>query len=154
LGNVNSLTLSSETLSGDFPPNSLEELPRGLDSWRLIRLDNLNVLRTCPPLEVLHYLNPKVWQSLSPRRIQTLLSSLPPSEKEIQTRPPSRITRGIQHLPEYSDKWTITEEASQTTPEDSFTSPGSPTSYTPPESPPIKFRLTKTTPKIYWRERA
>jgi len=74
LEDVNSLTLSSETLSGDFSPNSLEESPRGLDSWRLIRLDNLDVLRTRPPLEVLHYLNPMVWRPLFPRwRTPTLL---------------------------------------------------------------------------------
>jgi len=101
-------------------------------------------------LEVLHQQDPRVWRSLSPLwRIPPLLTPLPPSSKETQTRPPTKITRGIQHLPEYLDKWTSTEVATNSA--ESYTPPGSPPSYTPPGSPP--FRLTKTTPRIYWRER-
>jgi len=98
--------------------------------WRLIFVD-LDVLRTRPPVEVLHQLDPKVWRSLFPRwRIPTLLTPLSPSSKETQTRLPTRVTRGIQHLPKYSDKQTFTEEMS------SKSSVNTAESYTPPESPP------------------
>jgi len=74
-----------------------------------------------------------------------------PTSKETQTKPITGVTKEIQHLPDYSEKWTNTETSltsSENTAE-SFTPPGSPPRYTPPGSP---FRVTKTTPR-FWRER-
>jgi len=143
------LKLSSNGFQ-EFSPCASED---ELQVWRLIPVD-LNIRRTRPPLEVLHQQDPRVW-SLSPLwSIPPLLPPLSPSSRGTQTKPPTKVTRGIQHLPEYVDKWTNTEKTSQGSSENSensYTPPGTPPSYTPTGSPP--FKLTKTTPRLYWRKR-
>jgi len=116
--------------------------------WRLIPVDVV-VERTRPPLEVLHQNDLRVWRCLSPSWIiPPLLPPLSPSSKETQTDQPLKTSRGTQNQPEYYDKSTVTGETTQG---ESYTPPESPPRYIPPGSSP--FRLTKTTPRLFWRER-
>jgi len=138
------LKLSTYDSEGEFSP--VEDL----QVWRLIPID-LNIQRTRPPLEVLYQRDPRVWRSLSPLwSVPPLLPPLSPTSRGTQTSPSKRESRGFQHRPEFFNKSTNTEESSEDI-ENIFTSPRSPPSYTPPGSPPLK--RTKTTPRLFWRER-
>ncbi|XP_018365732.1 PREDICTED: gibberellin-regulated protein 14-like, partial [Trachymyrmex cornetzi] len=138
--------------------------------WRLLKVEISSPVLTRPPSFLLASNDPRVRRPLSPSYSAPppLLSPLPrsPSDfstKTTQTQPVPRVHQGTLSRPTVVHRETQSDFTSQ---KETSTPPGSPTSYTPPDSPPGFYSLdltrrrlwgpkgfTQIKPTIFYRER-